>query len=44
MANEEHVERLRQGTYAWNTWREEGTRPDLRGADLSAARTGDGIG
>ena len=39
MANPEHVEILRQGEEAWNTWRGENfdTRPDLVGADLVGA-------
>ena len=36
MANERHLEILRQGAEAWNAWRRDnaGTRPDLCGADL----------
>jgi uncharacterized protein YjbI with pentapeptide repeats len=39
MANEEHVEILRQGVGVWNRWREENPRvePDLSRADLSRA-------
>jgi hypothetical protein len=39
MANEEHVEILRQGVGVWNRWREENpdVRPDLSEADLSRA-------
>jgi hypothetical protein len=39
MANEEHLEILRQGVEVWNRWREENPniRPDLRGADLGGA-------
>jgi uncharacterized protein YjbI with pentapeptide repeats len=38
MANEEHVNLLKQGVEAWNRWRQEnpGIRPDLSQADLSA--------
>jgi hypothetical protein len=37
MANQEHVDRLREGIEAWNRWREqyEDIRPDLNGADLN---------
>jgi uncharacterized protein YjbI with pentapeptide repeats len=39
MANSEHLEILRSGRAAWNTWREEKptVRPDLRNADLSGS-------
>jgi Pentapeptide repeats (8 copies) len=39
MANEEHLELIKQGVDAWNKWRKEhaDTRPDLSGADLSMA-------
>ena len=39
MANQEHLELLRQGVEAWNAWRakEPSVRPDLSGADLSGA-------
>ena len=39
MANEEHLERLRQGVDVWNDWRtkEPSVDPDLSGASLSAA-------
>lgn len=39
MANEEHLEILRQGVEVWNRWRAENphVRPDLIGADLTAA-------
>lgn len=49
MANQEHIERLKQGVESWNRWREESreiqpdlreatlSRADLRGADLSRA-------
>jgi hypothetical protein len=39
MANEEHLQILRQGSYDWNEWREENSdiRPDLREADLHGA-------
>jgi uncharacterized protein YjbI with pentapeptide repeats len=38
MANEEHVNLLKQGVEVWNRWRQENPaiRPDLSGADLSA--------
>ena len=37
MANEEHIEILKQGVEAWNRWRQQNgdTRPDLQGAALS---------
>jgi uncharacterized protein YjbI with pentapeptide repeats len=37
MANEEHLELIKQGVDAWNRWRKEhaDTRPDLKGARLS---------
>jgi uncharacterized protein YjbI with pentapeptide repeats len=39
MANEEHLNTLKQGVEAWNRWRQEnpGVRPDLSQADLRAA-------
>ncbi len=39
MANPEHLERLREGVDAWNTWRNEhrGVVPDLSGATLVGA-------
>jgi len=39
MANEEQLELIKQGTNAWNKWREEhaNTRPDLIEANLGAA-------
>lgn len=39
MANQEHLEILRQGVEVWNRWREEHLEilPDLRGADLRGA-------
>src|SRR5829696_14272 len=39
LANEEHVDRLKQDVEAWNAWREENPdiRPDLLEADLSGA-------
>jgi uncharacterized protein YjbI with pentapeptide repeats len=39
MANEEHINILKQGVGVWNQWRQEnpGVRPDLSQADLSAA-------
>ncbi len=39
MANEEHLNILRQGVDVWNTWRRENTteRPDLQGANLAGA-------
>jgi hypothetical protein len=39
MANEEHLNILKQGVEAWNRWREEdpGVRPDLSGANLGNA-------
>src|SRR6266487_1244599 len=39
MANQEHVEILKQGVEAWNRWREINpwTQHDLSGADLSGA-------
>jgi hypothetical protein len=42
MANEEQLERIREGVDVWNAWRKEKydeiKEPDLRGADLSAAK------
>ena len=37
MANPEHLELLKEGVDAWNTWRERNpdVQPDLKGADLS---------
>jgi len=40
MANQEHLDLLKQGSSAWNAWRvqqKEVVRPDLSGADLSNA-------
>lgn len=39
MANEDHLEILKQGVKAWNEWREQnaGVKPDLIGADLRGA-------
>src|SRR3954454_7624459 len=39
MANTEHVERLKQGSTAWNAWRKENVSivPDLSDADLPGA-------
>src|SRR5216684_337705 len=39
MANQEHLDILKQGVEAWNQWRKEHTdiRPELRGADLREA-------
>ena len=39
MANEEHLEILKQGVDVWNRWREENreVRPDLSAADLREA-------
>ena len=39
MANQEHLDILKQGIYAWNRWRTQHpeTRPDLSEADLSEA-------
>lgn len=39
MADEEHLERLREGVASWNAWRDENPAlpPDLTGADLSGA-------
>ncbi|HEU5384123.1 MAG TPA: hypothetical protein VFV38_52685 [Ktedonobacteraceae bacterium] len=36
MANQEHVDLLKQGVEQWNAWREQNReiRPDLRGAYL----------
>lgn len=36
MANQEHVDLLKQGVETWNAWQREhrGIRPDLKGADL----------
>jgi hypothetical protein len=40
MANEEHLEKLREGVEAWNQWREKNPdlQPDLRGVDLREAQ------
>ena len=36
MANQEHLDIIKQGVEAWNEWREQhGIRPDLSEADLS---------
>src|SRR5215831_10849453 len=43
MANQEQLERLRQGANVWNAWRKEqdpNFHPDLSGADLSGANLG----
>src|SRR5712692_1421662 len=42
MANQEHLDILKQGVEAWNQWRKEHTdiRPELRGADLREASLG----
>ena len=39
MANQQHLDVLKQGVEVWNQWREQypAIRPDLRGADLSDA-------
>jgi hypothetical protein len=39
MANQEHLDILKQGVEVWNIWRKEHPeiQPDLRGADLSSA-------
>jgi hypothetical protein len=39
MANPEHLEKLKEGVEAWNTWRRAnaGIMPELRGANLSGA-------
>lgn len=39
MANQEHLDILKQGIDAWNTWRNQHSelRPDLSEADLSLA-------
>lgn len=39
MANQEHLEVLKQGNAPWNAWRKHhlDIRPDLSGADLSGA-------
>jgi len=39
MANQEHLNTLKQGVEVWNRWRQEnpGVRPDLSQADLTAA-------
>ena len=39
MANQEHLDLLRQGAAVWNSWRakEPSVRPDLFRADLSGA-------
>jgi hypothetical protein len=36
MANQEHLDILKQGVVAWNRWRKEHSdiQPDLKGADL----------
>ncbi len=40
MANPEHLNILKQGVKAWNTWREKNRSvfPDLTGADLTILR------
>ncbi len=37
MANQEHLDLLKQGVESWNTWRtsQKNIVPDLSGADLS---------
>lgn len=42
MANQEHLDLLRQGVDCWNDWRKNNSalRPDLRGANLSSANLG----
>ncbi|MFL5592826.1 MAG: pentapeptide repeat-containing protein, partial [Ktedonobacteraceae bacterium] len=39
MANQSHLDLLKQGTFTWNMWRREylHIQPDLSGADLSGA-------
>ena len=39
MAQQEHLDLLKQGVDTWNAWREKHSdiRPDLSGADLSGA-------
>lgn len=39
MANQEHLERLKQGSYVWNTWRRQwrDVQPNLNKANLSRA-------
>src|SRR5258706_7178520 len=40
MANQEHLDILKQGVEVWNKWKQENRhiRPDLTGADLSGSR------
>src|SRR5258708_12025886 len=40
MANQVHLEKLREGVEAWNQWRKEnpGLQPDLQGANLMEAQ------
>ncbi len=40
MADQEHIDRLRQGVKAWNQWRQKypDLQPDLRGANLLGVR------
>lgn len=39
MANQQHVDKLREGVNAWNQWRQDHPHitPDLSGAELTAA-------
>ena len=39
MANQEHLDILKQGVDEWNKWRDENSeiRPDLSGANLAGA-------
>ena len=37
MANQEHLDILKQGVFEWNKWRGENSDPDLSGADLYGA-------
>ena len=42
MSNQEHLDLLKQGKEAWNTWRKQqpSLKPDLSGADLSKVDLG----